>query len=283
MPSRPVRDLAVARGGRLQRGRRANACYTRVHSVTPGFRSVPRRPNAFAGPYLDRTAHLRKDATFVEQSLRAAGTRIVPVCHSRNLVQRGEVGWSAVFLENAAALHGALPSADFVLLGQFDGLVYFAAEIADAELATQWSSAPEARFEDLRFTGGQMPAQEAGVLAYARAMLYWRERHRHCGVCGAANAPSSAGHVMKCSNESCATDHFPRLDPAIIVLVTDGERALLGRQASWPAGRYSTIAGSSRGKWSVAQASFVHFITWPALAGSVAAPHTPQYRWRSRQ
>ncbi len=204
---------------------------------------MPRRPNAFAGPYLDRAAHLRKDATFVAQALFAAGTRIVPVCRSRNLVQRGEAGWSAVFLENAAALRGALSPADFVLLGQFDGLVYFAAEFADAELVTQWSPAREARFEDLRLTGGQMPAQEAGVLAYARAMLYWRERHRYCGVCGAADAPSSAGHVMKCSNESCATDHFPRLDPAIIVLVTDGERALLGRQASWPAGRYSTIAG----------------------------------------
>jgi NAD+ diphosphatase len=48
---------------------------------------------------------------------------------------------------------------------------------------------------------------------------------------------------MKCTNDACGIDHFPRLDPAIIVLVTDGERALLGRQASWPAGRYSTIAG----------------------------------------
>jgi NAD+ diphosphatase len=62
-------------------------------------------------------------------------------------------------------------------------------------------------------------------------------------VCGAETRPESAGHVMHCTNPDCATDHFPRLDPAIIVLVTDGERALLGRQASWPPGRYSTIAG----------------------------------------
>jgi len=48
---------------------------------------------------------------------------------------------------------------------------------------------------------------------------------------------------MQCSREDCGAEHFPRLDPAIIVLVTDGERALLGRQASWPEGRYSTIAG----------------------------------------
>ena len=74
-------------------------------------------------------------------------------------------------------------------------------------------------------------------------MLHWRRRHRYCGACGAPTASASAGHVMKCTNAACATDHFPRLDPAIIVLVTDGERALLGRQAAWPEGRYSTIAG----------------------------------------
>jgi len=62
-------------------------------------------------------------------------------------------------------------------------------------------------------------------------------------VCGAPSVSASAGHVMRCSNTDCATDHFPRIDPAIIVLVSDGGRALLGRQASWPAGRYSTIAG----------------------------------------
>ena len=99
------------------------------------------------------------------------------------------------------------------------------------------------RFEDLRMAGGQLPEQQAGLLAYARAMLYWRSRHRYCGACGAPTRGGSAGHVMKCTNDACGIDHFPRLDPAIIVLVTDGERALLGRQASWPPGRYSTIAG----------------------------------------
>ncbi|MGB9330610.1 MAG: NAD(+) diphosphatase, partial [Steroidobacteraceae bacterium] len=64
-----------------------------------------------------------------------------------------------------------------------------------------------------------------------------------CGVCGAATVPIRAGHVLLCSNPACAQEFFPRLDPAMIVLVSDGERALLGRQASWPARRYSTIAG----------------------------------------
>jgi NAD+ diphosphatase len=62
-------------------------------------------------------------------------------------------------------------------------------------------------------------------------------------VCGSPTVPTHAGHCLHCSNPSCAQDFFPRIDPAIIVLVSDGERALLGRQASWPARRYSTVAG----------------------------------------
>src|SRR5260370_17835344 len=74
-------------------------------------------------------------------------------------------------------------------------------------------------------------------------MAMWRTRHRHCGVCGGATLATRAGHILVCSNAACAQELFPRIDPAIIVLVSDGERALLGRQASWPPRRYSTIAG----------------------------------------
>jgi NAD+ diphosphatase len=199
-----------------------------------------RRPNAFSGPYLDRAAHLRKDAAFVAQALREASTVVVPVWRSRSLVRRGPAGWSAAYVEVSHASVASLPTADLVMLGQFEGRVYFAVDVPGDEPPPMLD---DAGFEDLRMIGAQLPEQQAGVLAYARGLLYWRHRHRFCGVCGAPNVSASAGHVMKCSNVGCATDHFPRIDPAIIVLVSDGERALLGRQASWPAGRYSTIAG----------------------------------------
>jgi len=73
--------------------------------------------------------------------------------------------------------------------------------------------------------------------------VFWRNQHRYCGHCGAPTRSSSAGHVLQCSSPDCGFQQFPRLDPAIIVLVRHGERALLGRQSSWPIGRYSTIAG----------------------------------------
>ena len=205
---------------------------------------LPRRPNAFSGPYLDRVAHLRKDATFICAVAAQPGDADRPGAQIR-------ATWCGVrlpagpprYIDGDIELTGIVEESDYVLLGLFAGVAYFAAEIDEPEKLPPAVIPPDARFEDLRMIGGQMPSQEAGVLAYARGMTYWRQRHRFCGVCGSPNQSSSAGHVMRCTNAACATDHFPRLDPAIIVLVSDGARALLGRQASWPQGRYSTIAG----------------------------------------
>jgi NAD+ diphosphatase len=204
--------------------------------------SVAHPRNVFAGPYLDRIAHLRKDDAWVASALAGADTWIVPVWQSRNLVRSEPSGLSAAFIAGAPFFATA-GVAECVLLGKFGDRTYFAVELAQPEPALREFPGADVRFEDLRLAGGQLDAQEAGVLAYARAMLHWRQRHRFCSVCGSPTVSSNAGHVMKCINEACASDHFPRLDPAIIVLVTDGERALLGRQAAWPEGRYSTIAG----------------------------------------
>jgi NAD+ diphosphatase len=134
----------------------------------------------------------------------------------------------------------AAASRDLVLLGWFRGARCVLVDLpADASVA-----APEGtRFEELRPLTAVLPADEGGLLAYARALSIWRARTRHCGVCGTPTIPERAGHSLRCPNPHCAQEFFPRLDPAIIVLVSDGERALLGRQASWPARRYSTIAG----------------------------------------
>ena len=94
---------------------------------------------------------------------------------------------------------------------------------------------------DLRGAATHWPHFEASVFAQARAVQHWRQRHRHCGVCGGALTFSRGGWLGTCSQ--CSTEHYPRTDPAVIVAVSDGERLLLGRQGSWPARRYSTIAG----------------------------------------
>jgi NAD+ diphosphatase len=199
-----------------------------------------RTPNVFSGPYVDRAAHLRKDRSAIAAAIAEPGALIVPMWQSRSLVRPCGPGCTAVFVEATHEIRRSLPEGELVLLGRFRGHVCFAAEL-DGEPPPD--IVPDARFEDLRSAGGRMPGDEAGLLAYARAMILWRKRNRFCGSCGAPASSESAGHVMKCTRPGCGAEHFPRLDPAIIVLVSDGERALLGRQAAWPAGQYSTIAG----------------------------------------
>ncbi len=100
-----------------------------------------------------------------------------------------------------------------------------------------------AAFVGLRETFSRLAPADASLLAYARAMVTWQRRHRYCGLCGSPNAPAEAGFVMLCTRAECGHRSFPRLDPAVIVLTTRGDRCLLGRQPRWPERRFSTIAG----------------------------------------
>ncbi len=146
-------------------------------------------------------------------------------------------------IEFVPGSHPALSGLDprrLVLLGWFQGIRCLLAEL---DASTPIEVPAGSAFEELRALAPDLPAEEAGLLAYARALTIWRSRQQYCGICGAPTMPDRAGHLIRCTRESCRHDFFPRLDPAIIVLVTDGERALLGRQAGWPPGRYSTIAG----------------------------------------
>ncbi|CCG42949.1 NAD(+) diphosphatase [Magnetospirillum molischianum] len=99
-------------------------------------------------------------------------------------------------------------------------------------------------WQGLRAVGALLPAEETALLAYARGMLLWRARTRFCSVCGAPLRFEDAGHIGSCTAPACATQHYPRTDPAVIVLVGDpAGRILLGRQPQWPAGLYSCLAG----------------------------------------
>jgi NAD+ diphosphatase len=198
-------------------------------------------PNVFAGPYLDRAAELRKDAAFLESALRDPESWIVPLWRSRSLIEKTADGARAVMLAGSHQVRARIEDSQLVMLGRFRGRICFAAELEACEPPPVTPDG--ANFEDLRLAGGLLCPEEAGLLAYARAMVHWRSRSRYCGRCGATTVAASAGHVARCSNPDCGNEQFPRLDPAVIVLVTDGERAALGRQAAWPAGRYSTIAG----------------------------------------
>jgi NAD+ diphosphatase len=197
------------------------------------------RPNFFAGPYIERRAEERENPQWIAAAREDPATRYLIGQGTTHLLLAGPEPHVA-FLTNEARLLETVQPERLVLLGWFQGARCVFADLpagAALELPTGTS------LEELRPLTSVLAAEEAGLLAYARALGIWRARHRHCGVCGAVTAPTHAGHCLTCTNAACAQQYFPRIDPAIIVLVSDGERALLGRQSSWPPRRYSTIAG----------------------------------------
>jgi NAD+ diphosphatase len=195
--------------------------------------------NVFAGPYLERASHLRADPAWFAAALEDPASRVLAVWNSRNLVTEGDAP-QAAFLELAQLPATSREGSELILLGRFGARSVFACEFEGAEAPLPASGTC---FEDLRTVAPLLPAEQAGLLSYARAMIFWRRQHRFCGTCGAKTVAARGGHVLVCTNPTCRHEEFPRTDPAIIVLISDGERALLGRQAGWPAGRYSTIAG----------------------------------------
>ena len=202
--------------------------------MSPG----PRSRIALAGDPFDRSAHRRANADWVEAAAAADSSVFLAVQGSRNLVSDDSPARPAL-LDAAAASALATTAHERILLGLRDERAYFALALpADG-------SEPPAGYawRDLRWIGAELGPDDAAMLAYARGMAVWHDRHRFCAACGASTRPVDAGHARRCVRESCGRRHFTRVEPAVIVLVTRGERCLLGRQAAWPPGRYSTIAG----------------------------------------
>jgi NAD+ diphosphatase len=197
------------------------------------------RPNFFSGPYIDRRAEVREDAGWLEAALSDPATLYVLGQGTTQLVQTKPEPRIA-FLTGEHPVVREVDARQFVLLGWFRGTRCLLIEL---EPEGRVEVPEEATFEELRPLAPLLRADEAGLLAFARALSIWRIRQRFCGICGCPTVPERAGHVMRCTSKICQHEFFPRTDPAIIVLVTDGERALLGRASGWPPGRYSTVAG----------------------------------------
>jgi len=199
------------------------------------------RPNAYTGNPLDRAAALRDDEAWIAAQLRDKATLFIPVWRSKTLVQ-GDERPQAVFLTGEAAEAVRMAGGPWAFLGLQGEQPVFAVDVSGVEDPLPLLPASLGRFEDLRALAGMLPAGDAAILAHARGIMHWRVRHRFCGVCGASCEPRSAGHAQVCTG--CGAQHFPRTDPAVIMLVHRGGRALLGHSQRFPnTTMYSTLAG----------------------------------------
>ena len=191
-------------------------------------------------PPFDRATNMRKQLDVLEAQLGQPGSVLVPVWREQSLIAGGR----AALVPVGRARELLQADHELVFLGALGGQACFAVDVsALPDPLAQPALSGSGEFKDLRQCGSALGHDEVALLAYARAMLYWHARQRHCGVCGAPTAPREGGHVRLCRREECGVQHFPRTDPAIIVLVHDGDDCLLGRQRRWPAGMYSTLAG----------------------------------------
>lgn len=183
--------------------------------MTPGFTGSP----------LERFNHERDDADATAAHLADWRARLLllngldPVTTSEGALQWG-------------TLADAPPDIDLALLGLIDGRPRFVALDPNAR-----GNAPFAIFDIL----ATMPPGEAATYSVARSLVDWHARHRFCPRCATPTVAFRAGWARKCP--SCATEHFPRTDPVVIMLAEHDDAVLLGRQASWPAGRFSALAG----------------------------------------
>ena len=197
--------------------------------------------NTFASLELDKSTLLRTDEAWVGERLRDSATRYVVVWRSQHLVAIEKV--KPVLLEREAVEEFIGHGGTVILLGTRYGNAIFGLGVFDDDAGLAERFSKHGLFKDLRRLSPLLSAEDAAVLAYSRAMAYWHQHHRFCGVCGAPTNSTDAGHCRVCSDDACAQLHHPRTDPAIIVLVEHENRCLLARQRIWPPTMYSSIAG----------------------------------------
>ncbi|MBC8267232.1 MAG: NAD(+) diphosphatase [Rhodospirillaceae bacterium] len=208
--------------------------------------------------YYTKNRLLRKpenfsDPQWIEQRLHDRNTRIIPVWRNRNLVlghdsptaitMSGDHGRGLLEIASQIALLGI----DADETGSPTERAIFAVDVSQHELPDLSPIMGTAEFVDLRRVGVLMDAHEGSLLSHARGLMYWHRHNCFCSECGSPTVAEEAGRIRRCSNALCSRIHFPRTDPAVIMLVTrpgpDGGACLLGRHENFSVGMYSTLAG----------------------------------------
>ncbi len=198
----------------------------------------PLGPLALSRSGVDRVTKRREDHAWLDEAWASPRSRVLVLRDYEAPVATLDGQLELVFVPPAEA-----PEGTRLLLGVDAGEVaYWAVLAGPDESAGPRSGSPDVKPMGLRQAGALLSDRDAGLLTHAVALAYWHATHTHCPQCGAATVPAPAGHLTICPVDR--TQHFPRLDPAVIMLVIDADdRLMLARNALWPAGRMSVVAG----------------------------------------
>ncbi len=216
-------------------------------------------PPTYCDMPLDRNSLLREHPAWIRRQLQSEHARIIPLWRNRNLFNPGDEksNPTACFINQQHAEEIVQSSSELFYLGHDHNTPLFAADLSHLEEhhATQLISTTEinakchATFIDLRAVGPVLTTSDAAIMGYARGITYWHRQNKYCGRCGNQTRSERGGHMRRCIQEKCACEIFPRINPAVIMLVEqqqpdDGIRkCLLGRSRGLPTRVYSTLAG----------------------------------------
>ncbi len=203
--------------------------------------------HVFAGNPLDRGEVERRDENWIAERACDPESLFLPMRGPHVLVNAAATGNGepALGWVTWSDLESRVTSATPLLLGMRDGATYFAIDLTKEEsAAAAVESMGDYRFEEARAAAENLlSGAEAGIMAQGRAQVNWHSRHGFCSVCGQPTEVRRGGQKRECP--ACKTEHFPRTDPVIIMLVHDGERCLLGQSRGrlQAMNRYSALAG----------------------------------------
>jgi NAD+ diphosphatase len=204
------------------------------------FESFPLGQPGFVNNILDRAAHLRNNDEKL-MAMEGDPRSRAYVVHRDSLVVKKEGEATRALLTIDEALKcGANPGTIF--LGLRDGAPMFGMGIS-AGAAEDLMTRNDVAVADLRgmATQGVVPPGELSAIAMAKSMVNWHQRHGFCANCGQRTSMKEGGWKRECP--SCKAEHFPRTDPVVIMLVTHGDKCLLGRAPRFLPGMYSCLAG----------------------------------------
>ena len=195
----------------------------------------------FSSLDLARCHHLRPNQAELARLKALPQAAVLPFWQELSLfsLNPGQPPWAS----NPQAQAWLQAAPDSVFLGMNGDQPLFAVDISPQDGADLPPDVPGMQWLPLRGNGGLVAADQASWMAFARGMVMWHRTHRFCPRCGTANHALQAGHERRCGSEACNHVTYPRTDPAVIMLVQDGDRILLHRQKVWPVGMWSCLAG----------------------------------------
>ncbi len=203
-------------------------------------------PHIYAGNPLDRGDQVRRDEEWLSQRAKDPGSKFLPMWDLNVLIANSQdsngsegLGWLGINEMRELGIDG-----NPVFLGLADGTAHFVVDISKNERALKGlNDNGRWRFEDARRATESLSGADAGIVAQARAQVSWHSRNGFCSICGCETLVKRGGQVRQCTK--CETEHYPRTDPVVITVVTDGDRCLLGQSRGRLSrtNTYSALAG----------------------------------------